>query len=385
MSTNLAHRPVVESSVSAHCRVLCVDDEPNVLLSLQLLLSRDYEVHTATSGAEGLDMLMRLQAVPVVISDMRMPGMSGAEFLARVHECSPSSVRVLLTGVNDIEAAAEVINKANLFRLLLKPCATEELRRTLASAFEHHRLCFAEKELLEKTLLGSIRALTEVLSIADPVAFGRVPRLKELAMLTAARLAIWETWPIEYATLVCQIGNISLPEGTARKLYGGMALSSEERTQVDAATRLAPGVIKHIPRLEEVSRILADLATRRPIANACMGAKILQAVLDYEALERTSKTRSIAINMFQSRRRDYDPACATALLEVLGAASQKPAGSGEVEIAQLRPGMQTAADFRSLSGALLVAQGTEITPNLLTKLLNFPRHQLPPSISVRNP
>jgi hypothetical protein len=87
----------------------------------------------------------------------------------------------------------------------------------------------------------------------------------------------------------------------------------------------------------------------------------------------------------QSRRRDYDPACATALLEVLGAASQKPAGSGEVEIAQLRPGMQTAADFRSLSGALLVAQGTEITPNLLTKLLNFPRHQLPPSISVRNP
>jgi serine/threonine-protein kinase len=76
MSTNLAHRPVVESSVSAHCRVLCVDDEPNVLLSLQLLLSRDYEVHTATSGAEGLDMLMRLQAVPVVISDMRMPGMS---------------------------------------------------------------------------------------------------------------------------------------------------------------------------------------------------------------------------------------------------------------------------------------------------------------------
>jgi len=118
-------------------------------------------------------------------------------------------------------------------------------------------------------------------------------------MLTAARLAIWETWPIEYATLVCQIGNISLPEGTARKLYGGMALSSEERTQVDAATRLAPGVIKHIPRLEEVSRILADLATRRPIANACMGAKILHAVLDYEALERTSKTRSIAINMFQ--------------------------------------------------------------------------------------
>jgi hypothetical protein len=72
-------------------------------------------------------------------------------------------------------------------------------------AIEHHRLRSAEKELLENTLIGSMRALTEVLSIADPVAFGRVPRLNELAMLTAARLAIWETWPIEYATLVCQI------------------------------------------------------------------------------------------------------------------------------------------------------------------------------------
>ncbi|MGA9024479.1 MAG: response regulator [Steroidobacteraceae bacterium] len=385
MSTNLALRPASDAAPATSRRILCVDDEPNVLSSLQLLLARDYEVHTATSGAEGLEMLTRLQAVPVVISDMRMPGMSGAEFLAKVGERSPSSVTVLLTGVNDIEAAAEVINKANLFRLLLKPCAPDEVRRTLTRAMEQHRLRSVEKDLLENTLIGSMRALTEVLSIADPVAFGRVPRLKELAMLTAARLAIWDTWPIEYATLVCQIGNISLPETTARKLYGGMALNAEEKVQVDAAARLAPGVIKHIPRLEEVARILSDLSSRRTGAGACIGAKILQAVLDYEALERTSKTRSIAIGMFQSRRRDYDPNCANALLEVLGADTQRVEKSGEVEIAQLRPGMVIAADFRSLSGALLVAQGTEITPSLLTKLLNFPRQQLPSTVNVRNP
>jgi DNA-binding NtrC family response regulator len=121
-------------------RVICVDDEPNVLASLQLLLSREYEVHTAESGEGGLELLTKIGFVPVVISDMRMPGMSGAEFLGQVAQRDSLSSRILLTGATDIEAAAQAINTGNLFRFLLKPCAPDQLRATLSAAIEQNRL-----------------------------------------------------------------------------------------------------------------------------------------------------------------------------------------------------------------------------------------------------
>jgi FixJ family two-component response regulator len=385
MSANLSVRSLPQAAVAARPTILCVDDEPSVLASLQLLLGREYSVHTAGGGGEGLELLAKLGTVPVVVSDMRMPGMSGAEFLTKVAERSPASAGILLTGVTDIEAAAQAINAGNLFRFLLKPCAADQLRATLSAGVEHHRLKNAEKDLLERTLIGSIRALTEVLAIADPVAFGRTSRLKELAVSVAARLAIWDSWAVEYAALVCQIGNISLPQETARKLYGGEALAVQERLQVEAASKLTPSVIKHIPRLDQVTKILEDLASDRAHkgGNLCDGAKILRAVLAYEALERTSRTRSIAINMFQSRRAEFDAASFNALLEVLGAPAQSEEDASEVEVGQLRPGMVINTDFKSVTGALLVPSGTEITASLLTKLLNFPRQQLPQKIRVR--
>jgi FixJ family two-component response regulator len=385
MAASVSVRSMPQASPAPRAMILCVDDEPSVLSSLQLLLSRDYDVHTACGGPEGLEMLAKLGPVPVVVSDMRMPGMSGAEFLAEVAKRSPSSAGVLLTGVTDIEAAAAAINAGNLFRFLLKPCAAEELRSTLKAGVEQHRLKTAEKELLERTLMGSIRALTEMLAIADPVAFGRTARLKELAVMAASRLAIWDTWAVEYAALVCQIGNISLSTETARKLYGGETLTMQEKLQVEAATKLTPAVVKHIPRLEQVTKILEDLASERAQkgGNICDGAKILRAVLAYEALERTSRTRSIAINMFQSRRGEFDAASVNALLEVLGAPAQSTDDATEVEVSQLKPGMVINTDFRSVTGALLVPSGTEITAGLLAKLLNFPKQQLPQKIRIR--
>jgi hypothetical protein len=154
---------------------------------------------------------------------------------------------------------------------------------------------------------------------------------------------------------------------------------------VEAANKLTPSVVRHIPRLEPVTKILEDLASDRAQkgVNLCDGAKILRAVLAYEALERTSRTRSIAINMFQSRRGEFDPACVDALLEVLGAPAQSSDDASEVEVSQLKPGMVINADFRSVTGALLVPSGTELTAGLVAKLLNFPKQQLPQKIQVR--
>lgn len=385
MSATAPVRSMIPESSLERPRVICVDDEPNVLSGLQLLLVRHYDVHTAASGEEGLALLARLAPVPVVISDMRMPGMSGAEYLRQVAQRSPTTARILLTGATDIEAAAEAINTGDLFRFLLKPCASDQLRAAVTAGLELYRLRTAEQDLLQRTLVGSIRALVEVLAIADPVAFGRIGRLKELALAVAAALGSAESWHLEYAALVCQIGNISLPDSTAKKLYGGQALTMQERIQTEEALKLGPSVIKHIPRLDRVMRILEELAANRSgsSANLSVEAQILRTVLVYEALERTNKSRSVAIQMFVARSRDFDPTVSNALLDVLGVGKPKNDGCIEVGLQELRPGMITATELRAVTGALLVPAGTEISASLIARLMNYPRQQLPPRIQIQ--
>jgi response regulator RpfG family c-di-GMP phosphodiesterase len=127
-------------------RVLCVDDEPKILEAIARDLSRDHTVFTAVSGAEGLETLKRERDITVVISDMMMPEMSGAEFLARVREKFPETARILVTGHADITAAAEAVNRGEIFRFLLKPCDRADLKAAVKEASDHLKTGALERE-----------------------------------------------------------------------------------------------------------------------------------------------------------------------------------------------------------------------------------------------
>ncbi|MFW8601421.1 response regulator [Desulfobacterota bacterium M19] len=137
--------------------ILFVDDEENILKSLaRLFIDEDYEVHTATSGREGLDLINNGLRPAVIISDQRMPEMNGAEFLHRVRELLPDSIRLVLTGYADIKSAVEAINQGGVYRYILKPWDDEELRNTISEAIklvalkaENTRL---NKELMDKNI-----------------------------------------------------------------------------------------------------------------------------------------------------------------------------------------------------------------------------------------
>jgi CheY-like chemotaxis protein len=368
-------------------RVVCVDDEPTILAALQVMLAPDYDAHFAPSGAAGLELLAKLPPVDVVVSDMRMPAMSGAQFLAQVAAQYPTTVRILLTGANDMDAAVDAVNTGNLFRFLLKPSRKDTLGAALTAGVAHHRLLLSERDLLQRTLVGSIRALTGLLGIADPVAFGRVDRLKHLAVSVAQQLDIKDIWPIEYAALVCQIGNISLPASTSQKLYAGSATSVQERIQIDAAAKLAPGIVRQIPRLEPVTRILEDLAVGHGSEHKGVSAeaRILRLVLGYEAMERTSKDLPSALAKLQVRRAEYDADAFNALLHVLGAAPAPVKDDRLLAVEQLRAGMVTAAELRSASGVLVIPAGVEISEGLVARLRNFPAGYLASRIAVKSP
>ena len=113
----------------------------------------------------------------VVVSDLRMPGMDGITVLSKVRECKPDTVRVMLTGFADLTAAIAAVNEGNIFRFLTKPCETSALQAALDAAVEQYRLVMAERELLEGTLRGSLKMLSEVLSLLRPEVYGRVSRI----------------------------------------------------------------------------------------------------------------------------------------------------------------------------------------------------------------
>jgi len=132
-------------------RILCVDDERNILRSLtRLFLDDPYEILTAASGAEGLLILAQSGDVPVVISDYRMPGMNGVEFLSEVRKRWPETVRIVLSGYADTGAIVSAINEGQIYRFVAKPWNDDELRVTVANALERYDLGRKNLELTEE-------------------------------------------------------------------------------------------------------------------------------------------------------------------------------------------------------------------------------------------
>jgi response regulator RpfG family c-di-GMP phosphodiesterase len=132
--------------------LLCVDDEPNILSSLRRLLRpQGYRILTAESGAEGLAIL-ETQNVDLVISDMRMPMMDGAHFLAEVRQRWPNAVRLLLTGYSDIPSILDAINRGEIYRYIAKPWDDNDMLLMVHGALERSAL-LREKQRLEALTL----------------------------------------------------------------------------------------------------------------------------------------------------------------------------------------------------------------------------------------
>ncbi|MFQ5718002.1 MAG: response regulator [Acidobacteriota bacterium] len=134
----------------AQHKILFVDDEPNVTEALMRSLRGDrYELFSAASADAAMEFLAR-EAIDVVVSDERMPGLSGSQFLAIVHRDYPDTVRIILTGQASMDAAIRAINEGAVYRFLTKPCNVQELKVTLRQALEHRDLTRQSRELLRR-------------------------------------------------------------------------------------------------------------------------------------------------------------------------------------------------------------------------------------------
>ena len=178
-------------------RILFVDDDPNILAGIRRQLHKLYDVSTADSGQAGLDLIVDSAPFTVVVSDMNMPGMDGIQFLRQVKVIAKDTVRMMLTGLSDMHVAVEAVNEGSIFRLLTKPCATDLLANALADGVEQYRLITAEKELLEKTLSGSVKVLSDVLGLTRTKSFGHAQKVRRLVKELSSHLGLTGAWEID--------------------------------------------------------------------------------------------------------------------------------------------------------------------------------------------
>jgi response regulator RpfG family c-di-GMP phosphodiesterase len=360
-------------------KVLCVDDEPMVLDGLLLHLRRKFDVVVATSGLDGLAAIDKGDPFAVVVSDMRMPGMDGAEFLSRARKAAPDTVRVLLTGHADFDMALAAVNQGQIFRFLTKPCPADVMLQTVESAAEQNRLVHAERVLLSQTLAGSVKALTEVLSLANPIAFGRADRLRRTVGKMCDALGLKDRWYLDVAAQLSQVGCISLPPGLAEKLFYGQPLAPAEQAMADKVPELADQLLGNIPRLEPVREILGAVRRRYDGADdpysvvkgegIPLGARMLRIAVDLDELEASGLSAAQALAAMQERVGVYDPALLERLASDVGADGQ--AEVRELPVAALKPGMVLVSDVWSKAGVLLVARGYTVSEGLLQRLRNL--------------
>lgn len=351
-------------------RILCVDDEPDLLDGLRLNLRKQFKVTTATSGAEGLEVFDAACGeedgpFEAVVSDMRMPNMNGAAFLTAIMERSPTTPRILLSGQADMESTIAAINDAKIFRFLTKPCEPELIQDTLHEAMELARLRDAERVLLDQTVRGAVTMLTEVLGLVSAAAYSRTSRIREVVEQLRSNLDLEPSWDLDVATMLSQVGCVVVPE------------TDDADGPAGRHAEIAANLLGNIPRLETAASIVRtqnaeEALVLGPITDApraVVDAELLRVAVAFDAIAASGTSAPKAIATLRSSAAAPDDV----FLDALGGV--RPAADDMIEVSvepqDLVIGMELLQDLHTRSGAKLAGTGTVLTAVLIERVMSF--------------
>jgi response regulator RpfG family c-di-GMP phosphodiesterase len=366
-------------------KILFVDDDPNILSAYKRMFHKRFDIVTSSSGDEGLTRLSNDGPFAVVVADMQMPGMNGVQFLGKAQEQSPETVRLMLTGNADQKTAADAVNQGRVFSFLTKPCQPTSLEEALVNALKQYRLVVAERELLEQTLNGAIKVLTEVLSITDPASFGRAQQLREEVKMIARWFRAPRPWELELGAMLSQVGYVAIPPALVAKARSGAQLSGTETDMLTRFPEMGASLLEKIPRLEAVAEIVRYQkknfdGTGFPVDGVAgeaipIGARILRVLNDLLDRESRQRSRADVLHGLRQTSGRYDPKVLEAIAACFDVylAAPEPDQNGVLptHVSDLRAGAILAEDVLTRDGTLVVVAETMISDALLQKLRNF--------------
>jgi adenylate cyclase len=409
--------------------LLFVDDESNILSALKRLFrSTGFKLLTAESGIAGMQILAT-EKVDLVISDMRMPVMNGAQFLAQVKQHYPDTARILLTGYAEVEAAISAINEGGIYRYLQKPWDEHDLTLTVQQALEQQALkrkterltalvqhqneqlksfnselemqvaartgeiqqtvLFLEsaQEDLKKNFIATLKVFSNVLELRTGTLGGNASRVAELSQRLGRRLGLSEhaLQELMAAGLLHAIGKLGLPDSLVKKPLDRM--TAEETKQFISHAKKGQEVLMPIEALAGTGLIILHQYERydgRGSPDALseeaipIGSRIVAVVRDFEALRSGALVDKPlpdqrVIELLQAQRgHRFDPKIVDIFIELL---SEPDAlllsGTRMIASHELRAGLRLAEDLISREGVMLLTKNSIITQHYVSQILKF--------------
>lgn len=367
-------------------KILIVDDDANVLAAFRRTLRTQFTFDTASSGEEALQ-LVNSAAEPyaAILADVNMPGMDGIDLLEHVRGIAPDTVPLVLTGNADQQTAVCSVNRGRVFRFLNKPCPPETLGPALEAALQQYQLKRTERELLEGTLTGSVKLLTDILGMVAPDALGRGQRLRMSVNKFVRQANIASSWECEIAALLSSIGYAAVPPGILQKSAEGSPLSIVEEKIVRRVPQIGHDLLADIPRLAGVAK--AVLYQRKNFDGAgfpgddCTGeaipiaARLMRIFSDRLELEADGVVKERAFVAMSERDGIYDPKLLAQSFIVfpgfLPNALSPNAPVLSLKVDQLSGELVVVSDICTPDGLVLVAAGHVLTSTILERLRSF--------------
>jgi response regulator RpfG family c-di-GMP phosphodiesterase len=417
------------AATSSGATLLFVDDEANVLSSLKRLFRPyGYRIFTAEGGAQALELMQR-EHIDLVISDMRMPQMNGAQFLEQVNQRWPDTIRILLTGYAELEATVDAINKGHIYRYIAKPwedndivlsiqhalrqkeleqanrgleeltrkqneelkelnanleqrvkARTEELRQAMAFLEVAH-------EKLKKGFITSIRVFSNLIEMREGTMAGHSHRVAELSRDIALKLGMKEAevQDVFLAALLHDVGKIGLPDYLLQKPFP--ALTNVERGEVMRHTVKGQMALTALEQLQAAARLIRShhehfdgqgYPDGLHGLEIPLGARIISVANEYDSaqsgtlLSKPLKQSDAALFIQEGRGKRYDPAVVDAFMKVMvEKGATRAAQETVVTLAQAKAGMVLSRDLMSERGDLLLSKDHVLDRVLIEQIASF--------------
>lgn len=402
--------------------LLLVDDEANILNALKRLFRpQGYRVLTAQSGAQGLEVL-DAEPIDLIVSDMRMPLVSGAQFLAAARSRRPDAVRILLTGYADIGSTIEAINAGEIHRYVSKPWDDREILLIVRQALERKELerekarlealsqrqneelkalnAGLEAKVEERTaelhrahdqlktgFLNSIKLFSNLIELRAGALAGHSRRVADHARRIAAAMTLCpaDTQDLFFAALLHDIGKIGLTDGLLAKAFNN--LSADERNEVVKHPGKAEALLMGLEQLRGAAKLIRahherfdgqGFPDRLSGIAIPLGARILAVANDYDAVQqgmisnkRASPEEALDY-LHGGRGKRYDPQVLDAFFAALQAPARTDAAGGTaLGSDELQPGMALARDLVTREGVLLLARDYLLDASLIDQIRKF--------------
>lgn len=413
----------------ANATLLFVDDEANVLSSLKRLFRPfGYRIFTAESGAQGLEIMAR-EAIDLVVSDMRMPEMNGAQFLQKVYEQWPDTLRILLTGYAEISATIDAINKGHIYRYISKPWEDNDIVLAIKQALRQKQLELENKgleeltrkqneelkdlnanleqkvkarteevrqtmgflevahEKLKKGFITSIRVFSNLIEMREGVMAGHSHRVAELSRAIAQQMAMQEAevQDVFLAALLHDVGKIGLPDYLLEKPFAN--LTNEERLEVIKHPVKGQTALMGLEQLQGAAKLIRShhehfdgmgFPDKLHGLEIPLGARIIALANEYDSamlgtlLNKRLKLSDAVLYLQEGRGRRYDPAVVDAFMKVMGSsASAQAIQESAVRMDQAKPGMVLSRDLMSSHGELLLSKDYRLDASLISQIRSF--------------